>query len=152
MRKMQFIAAILIGSLLTGCASTPQNFAENAGRMSDEKVCRTAFSADSDEWSAPDANMVRSELVRRNLDRPGCEALVSAQNANIAKGVVAVVGIALLARAACRDGGCGNSYSSNSDYSWDRFSNGTWRCRATHGGRFVPSSNCAGQAKVDNWP
>jgi hypothetical protein len=165
MRSNTLVATAVIASILSGCASTPRSFAENKYQLNDTQVCRTAFAADAQEWSAKDTDEVRYEVQRRRLDKAQCDALVSQQNTNIATGVVAVAGIALLAAAVARSGGGGSTpdyYQRPTarapepryepDSAWDRFRDGSWHCRARHGGQLVHNSNCVGKAKFDNWP
>lgn len=158
--RPHFMTATIIATLavyLTGCASTPAEYRTNRSQMSDATLCRTALKALDTGWGTELEDDIAHELLRRGLNGPKCKTTIQAQNADIAKGVVATVAIVAIAAAAGAaasksSGGSSRSYATvDSQWRWDRMANG-WRCRGLQTGQYASNSHCAGLPKVDYWP
>jgi len=161
----QLLLFVFIG-ILASCAASPERFYRERSSLSAETLCRTYDAAikKSDLTLAGDASQELS--TRLGISTNDCPALVSAQNAKIAAGIIAAAAITAVAIAASKKkhhggGGYYPAAASNStfdhEWDWDQFygENGELMaaCRGVQSGQFAEQWRCAGKAQSDwRWP
>lgn len=157
MHKMALLPCLL----LSACAITHDEFSRKRFSMADVDVCDAKVDAQK-ATNFAFQNEVNSELERRRLTTPVCEALLkkrSEQRAAAAAALLAVVAVAAIA--ANSKGGGGSGYAAPAAYDtqwdWDQFYNDSWQlvwaCRGVQTGRFAEQSRCAYKVQVDSrWP
>lgn len=149
------VSMLLIASLAAGCATTPADFDRVRYTISDTNLCRTYANAHGDFLTK-----VEEEVERRHLSSSDCQTLINKQN--LAIGVGAILGAALVA-AARRGGGGGGTYTppptraTDYDWDWDEFYNANrqlvWACRGVQTGEFAEQWHCNGTPQTDwRWP
>lgn len=163
MRKFHRLspALVAVAVALTGCATTPAQFAAQRQRMSNPDVCKAVVDARAGN-DLTYMSDTYDEARKRGLTVAECEAYVAKARSDLATGVAAVALIALAVVAASKGSGttAGNSYASTAtDYQWewDEFYNDKWQlvwaCRGVQTGQFADQSRCQYKLKVDTtWP
>lgn len=167
-------AVILCSSLIVSCTTSPEKFIKESTSLSNVKVCRN-WVADSGKGTAEYRlqagdterrylDLLRVEMVRRNLDDASCQSIVkradAAIGAGILIGVVAAGAAYCLSSEDCGGGGYSSGQSNgvtSTGFAWDQFYDGNgqlvWRCRDKSNGRFANNYSCSGKYQVDTtWP
>lgn len=129
---------------VTGCAVTPQQFAQRKNTMSDTEVCQAAKSA-RQSGEAGYVRMVNEEGYRRGLTVDRCNALVAQSERDGAIAAVALVGVAALALASQQSGHAA-APAQSSEYAWVRTLNAqrrpVWECREVKTGKPEEAYHC----------
>lgn len=160
MKIKRFTASLVVSSLITGCAVSPQQFAEKRQSLRPDELCRTREAAErKNNFSF--LSEIDQELTRRGISPNECSDIVKKSNSNAAGAAVVILGALAIAAAAKSGGYGGNSYQPNTntdyDWAWDQFYNSqynlVWACRGIQTGQFAELYRCNYKAKNDNtWP
>lgn len=132
----------------SGCAVSPQQFAQRKQTMSDTDVCRAAQSA-RQSGDAGYITMVNEEGNRRRLTVDKCNALITQEDRGAAIAAVAAVGIAALAIAANQDSGTAAPPVGGASHVWVRSFNErrqpVWVCKEVKTGKVEEPYHCGGR-------
>lgn len=151
------MCAVLVATVLAGCATSKTDFYADSSKPSVAALCRAHKTAL--EKDAEYARDLARELSRRGTEVSQCESEIAKQNdkigKNVAKGIVAGLLIAAAVAVARKGGGGGGG--GYGGVAWDEFYNDRgrliWRCREMDTGRFTDDYRCAGQPRIDSqWP
>ena len=177
MKANRLVAATLLLAMLAGCATTRNNFYADPTAVGDGQICRTL----QGESVAADPRFEQAlitELRLRGVSEADCSAIV--QNENVAIGVGAILGAAVIAAAANSDshGHHGRRYGSETfididiavppasaavpvyadgQWDWDQYQNASgalvWGCRGLQTRQLVHPDQCTGKEMSDKrWP
>lgn len=157
------IAAILVMTMLAGCAMSPADFRASRYEVGDTRLCKTWSSAATSGDSAF-MSEVGDEVLRRGLSVAKCDQLERQQAVAIGAGIL--LGAAVIA--AARHGGAGGGAAVGGgagyattvydyDWEWDQFYNQSrslvWACRGVQTGQFAEQQHCSGKLMNDwKWP
>jgi hypothetical protein len=159
----KILTAILIISLISGCAVSKSRFLLEANSLADLEVCR-AYIRDFDKlgrsYQAKDEeerqylDLLYIQAAERLLVVSTCEDMISEDNNKTAMIGLAILGVAAVAYSAAQSQG---GSTSSAGYAWDAFYdqnyNLLWRCRNKSNGQFAYDSMCSNQLKNDyTWP
>lgn len=177
MKANRLVAASLLLAMLAGCATTRNNFYSDPTAVGDGQICRT-LQGESVTADPQFQQALRTELRLRGVSEADCSAIV--QNENVAIGVGAILGAAIIA-AAANSGGHGHHgghYGSDTyidigiavppasasvpvyadgQWDWDQYQNTAgalvWGCRGVQTRQLVHPDQCAGKDMSDKrWP
>lgn len=104
MKANRLVAGILLVAMLTGCATTQNSFYSDPTAVGDGQICRT-LAGESVQADPQFQQALRTELRLRGVNEADCSAIV--QNQNVAIGVGAILGAAIIAAAASSDNDSG---------------------------------------------
>lgn len=174
MKANRWIAGTLLVVMLSGCATSRNSFYSDPMAVGDGQICRTLTSEEALADPAFQQDL-RTELRMRGVNEADCGSIV--QNENVAIGVGAVLGAAIVAAAASSGSGDhdhhhGRSHHGRESYidieidippapvemgGWDQYQNTTgvlvWGCRGLQTKRLLDPARCSGQDMNDErWP
>lgn len=100
MRPNKAITITVLAALLAGCATSRNSFYSDPTAVGDGQICRT-LAGESVKADPEFQHALRTELRMRGVNEADCSAIV--QNQNVAIGVGAILGAAIVAAAASSD-------------------------------------------------
>ena len=156
----KIITYFILGSFISGCAVSPQQFSQKKHTLRADEICR-AREAAVEKKNYSFLNDIDLELTSRGIQANECSKIIKESNLKTAGVAVAVLGVLAIAAAAKSGGYGGNNYQPNNaadyDWAWDQFYNSeynlVWACRGVQTGQFADVNRCAYKPKNDfTWP
>lgn len=100
MKANKLVAATLLMAMLTGCATSRNSFYSDPMAVGDGQICRT-LAGEEVKADPQFENALRTELRLRGVNEADCASIVGKEN--VAIGVGAVIGAAIIAAAVSSD-------------------------------------------------
>lgn len=169
MKANKWVAATLMAAMLTGCATSRNEFHANPTAVGDGQICRT-LASEGVRADPAFQHALRTELRRRGLNESDCAAIVDTQN--VAIGVGAILGAVIVAAAANSRGAHDSRHYGSETFvdididlpppvqeqgDWDQYHNAAgalvWGCRGVQTKNLLDPAWCSGKEMVDSrWP
>lgn len=177
MKANKAITITVLAALLAGCATSRNTFYSDPAAVGDGQICRT-LAGESVRADPEFQHALRTELRMRGVNEADCGAIV--QDQNVAIGVGAILGAAIVAAAASSDGHGHHGRHHGSDtyidigivvppaaatvpvfadgeWDWDQYQNTAgalvWGCRGVQTRQLVHPDQCNGKEMSDRrWP